>query len=298
MPVSADDLRSERLVLTDDIEELHKLQSLATRGGVHKVLRDALAAAERRAAEIDSVLATPAAAAAPAAPVAQEAAPVAAATPEVATPPLGPPPLPDGASGRGPPPQDAPPSLSAAAAATSEAEAEAAAQQPVQPDSFSSFVALSRYSWDQTDRFVKVYCDLPHLKDAAGEVRCRFGLESFVFWAEGVPTSGGRTESFRLAIPNLCEKVSIAGSSLLRKDEKFVVRLAKLQRGVTWTGLDDFEKKKTAAHQALVSKGATTSELLASMYENADDSQRESLSKAAWEGHKKRQADAKTKGFE
>eukprot|EP00754_Rhynchopus_humris_P043355 Rhum_TRINITY_DN3170_c0_g2::Rhum_TRINITY_DN3170_c0_g2_i1::g.9696::m.9696/K04507/CACYBP, SIP; calcyclin binding protein len=291
MPVSADDLRSERLVLADDIEELRKLQSLATRGGVHKVLRDALAAAERRAAEIDAVLATPAA---PAAPVA--APPAAAATPEAATPPLAPPPLPDGVRGSGPPPQD--PLSAGATAAASEAEAEAAAQQPVQPDGFGSFAALSRYSWDQTDRFVKVYCDLPHLKDAAGEVRCRFGLYSFAFWAEGVPTSGGRTESFRLAIPNLCEKVSLAGSSLLRKDEKFVVRLAKLQRGVTWTGLDDSEKKKTEAHQALVSKGATTSELLASMYENADESQRESLSKAAWEGHKKRQADAKAKGFE
>ena len=172
---------------------------------------------------------------------------------------------------------------------------ESPVKQPTEPEGVSSYAPLARYSWDQSEKFVKIYCDLPGLSAAAG-CDCSFTLTSFSFWATGVPGEGGKVQNYKLAVPQLCEKISMGGSSLLRKDNKFVIRIAKLQRGTEWSGLDDSEKKKQSEHQSLVGNGATTEELLQNMYKNADEKTRKELSQAAHTGRVKREEDARKNG--
>eukprot|EP01061_Rhynchopus_euleeides_P021036 TRINITY_DN34207_c0_g1_i1.p1 TRINITY_DN34207_c0_g1~~TRINITY_DN34207_c0_g1_i1.p1 ORF type:complete len:268 (+),score=121.10 TRINITY_DN34207_c0_g1_i1:44-847(+) len=266
--MSADDLRCELQVLEDDVAELRQLQDSATRAGVHSVLRQGLEAKAQRMAEVEAALATLQKGTLPlGVPVEADAdmAPAAPQPPQPAAPPQPP------------------------------ADEEMEPPQAV-PEGVASFTPLGRYSWDQSDRFVKIYCDLPNLSQAQ-DCGCSFNLTSFTFWAAGVPGAAGRVVSHKLCIPQLCEKISNAGSSLIRKDGKFVVRLAKLSRGVEWSGLDDSEKRKQQEHKSLVDKGATTEELLANMYRNADDKTRSELSQAAHQGRVKRETDAKAKGL-
>ncbi|KAJ9444108.1 hypothetical protein DIPPA_11714 [Diplonema papillatum] len=187
-----------------------------------------------------------------------------------------------------PAPAPAPPRESAAAALENPADA------PPAPAGFDpslfSFKPVKKYAWDQKDKTVSVYCDLPNLKDA-DLVEPKFGQLDFSVYMVGVPVNPGseQKENYKLDVPALCHKISAAKSAVLRKDHRLVVRLSKLEPGKEWSGLDDSEDRKKANHEALVSSGADTAELLANMYRNADDETREKLSKAAHEGRLKRE---------
>eukprot|EP01063_Lacrimia_lanifica_P037360 TRINITY_DN7642_c0_g1_i2.p1 TRINITY_DN7642_c0_g1~~TRINITY_DN7642_c0_g1_i2.p1 ORF type:complete len:255 (+),score=97.61 TRINITY_DN7642_c0_g1_i2:60-824(+) len=156
---------------------------------------------------------------------------------------------------------------------------------------------LATYSWTESAKSVKVYCDLKHLKDAP-VVDCRFGPTSFFFYASDVPAAtGGPAKCWKLAVPNLHDAIVPARSTLTRKEHKFVVTLWKRQQGVDWEHLTDVEKLKKQKHKELVDSGATTDQLLANMFKDADPETQAKLRAAALEGQKKREEDAKKRGM-
>eukprot|EP01065_Artemidia_motanka_P039200 TRINITY_DN48072_c0_g1_i1.p1 TRINITY_DN48072_c0_g1~~TRINITY_DN48072_c0_g1_i1.p1 ORF type:complete len:292 (+),score=109.16 TRINITY_DN48072_c0_g1_i1:57-878(+) len=273
MPTAAD-LTSEIEVLEDDVAELRHLQTIAKRPGVHRVLRDALAEATGRIADIRKRLVEAGAVPAPVVEAAAASEPTPA--PKAAEPPAA--------------------AASAAEAAAPEPAPEtpndkAAAAKRADDAAGISWQTITKFAWDQTDRFVKVYVDLPGVGSSERSY-CHFQQGSFDFRAVGV--SG---KSFRLAVHSLCEAINVKESSVLVKADKFVLRIAKLIRGTEWSGLDDVEKKKKAQHKKMAEGGATTEELLANMYHDADDKTRQELSQAAHEGRKKRETEAARRGW-
>ncbi|KNC51755.1 uncharacterized protein AMSG_07827 [Thecamonas trahens ATCC 50062] len=124
--------------------------------------------------------------------------------------------------------------------------------------------------------------------------------------AQFTPTSaavtlrGYRGREFQYVVRQLCERiVPDESSAVLRTSrngqQKLVVRLAKAERGVEWSGVSDEKKRKSEEHRALAESGATTMELIQSMYRNASDEDRASLAKAMAEGQRKREERARAR---
>eukprot|EP00755_Sulcionema_specki_P013829 Sspe_Gene.55046::Locus_30318_Transcript_1_1_Confidence_1.000_Length_938::g.55046::m.55046/K04507/CACYBP, SIP; calcyclin binding protein len=153
------------------------------------------------------------------------------------------------------------------------------------------FHELRGYAWDQSDKFVKIYCDLPGV--GATRSYCHFAPSSFTF--RSVNSTGVKHHA--LSVHSLYDKIRVNDCSLLVKPDKFVIRLAKRTPGESWESLDDSEKRRKEEHRKLADSGATTEELLANIYRNADDKTRASLAEAAHQGRLKREAEAKKRGL-
>jgi len=82
------------------------------------------------------------------------------------------------------------------------------------------------------------------------------------------------------------------------KQDRLVLKLRKAD-AIEWSDLDDAKDKKKQARDERVQRGslknASTQELLADMYAEADDETRRSLMEAAFKGQQKREADAARK---
>ena len=156
------------------------------------------------------------------------------------------------------------------------------------------FSNLNKYSYDQGKAYIKIYCDLKDLH-LSPDCDCTFTRDGFHFFAIGVPDGKGKLINYQMKVTDLCEDINPDKSSLIRKDDKFVIRLQKSETGIEWSGIDTSEKKKKAQHSRLADGGASTEELLANMYKNATDEQRADLSKAAFEGQSKRMEEQKKK---
>eukprot|EP01064_Diplonema_japonicum_P016719 TRINITY_DN2473_c1_g2_i1.p1 TRINITY_DN2473_c1_g2~~TRINITY_DN2473_c1_g2_i1.p1 ORF type:complete len:210 (+),score=74.62 TRINITY_DN2473_c1_g2_i1:48-677(+) len=154
------------------------------------------------------------------------------------------------------------------------------------------YTTLARYAWYEEAGYVKVTCDLENLKDA-DDVICDFQTESFCFSAVGVPDKTGKKHNYRLGVTQLHSDVKPSSCVLTKKDNKFGIKLVKQERGEEWKSLDRSEKVKQGQHKSLADSGASTEELLQNLYKNADDKTRADLSRAAFEGRLKREAEAK-----
>lgn len=162
--------------------------------------------------------------------------------------------------------------------------------QKVEPN----FAALSRYAWDQSGKFVKVYVTVPGVEkvpDDAITLDCSSGT-SLRFDVRGLPTP---PPNVRLNVPALHGSVVEAQSSWTRKaDSMVLVKLRKAVEGETWGSLDDSAVQKAKKKEADLAEnqGKSTQELLAKMYAEADEEGKASLA-AAWEaGRAKREGRA------
>eukprot|EP01062_Namystynia_karyoxenos_P018026 TRINITY_DN16678_c0_g1_i1.p1 TRINITY_DN16678_c0_g1~~TRINITY_DN16678_c0_g1_i1.p1 ORF type:complete len:299 (+),score=108.77 TRINITY_DN16678_c0_g1_i1:224-1120(+) len=298
MPTGAD-LKSEIAVLEDDLAEFRQLQEKATRPGVHRVLRGAIETAAQRIAAIRKQLRDAGVATEP------PTAPVREEEPRGGAEPIGrdeapesdpcPPPL-----GSCPPeepeeeeqlPQPEPPHTDPGEAREPTPNDRAAEQKKADDAAGILWKPTSDYAWDQSDKFVKIYVDLPGV-GSAERVYCHFQPQAFDFRAVGVAG-----KHYRCAVHQLCESINIRESTVLVKPNKFVIKLVKLRKCTEWSGVDDVEKRKKLQHKKLADSGATTEELLANMFKDADDKTRAELSQAAFEGRKKRESEAASKGW-
>eukprot|EP01006_Ploeotia_vitrea_P048161 TRINITY_DN67203_c4_g1_i1.p1 TRINITY_DN67203_c4_g1~~TRINITY_DN67203_c4_g1_i1.p1 ORF type:complete len:308 (+),score=54.77 TRINITY_DN67203_c4_g1_i1:54-926(+) len=140
---------------------------------------------------------------------------------------------------------------------------------------------VQKFAWDQSDKFVKIYISMDGLTPDS-EIKTDFHPTYF-----NVVFFDVKETNYQFSRHDLCENINPATSDVLKKQGKCVIRLAKSTQKVEWTGIDDSEKKKKEQHRKLAASGASTQELLANMYNQADDKTREELSKAAFEGQKK-----------
>ena len=148
---------------------------------------------------------------------------------------------------------------------------------------------LSKYSWDQSEKFVSIYISwkgIGSLPD--GSVQHEF--EPSAFKVQIQDQSEGNKE---LSIPNLCHPIDTIKSKVVTKPDRIVIKLKKQTLGTEWSNLDDAADKKKAERDKRIKSGdlkdADTQQLLADMYANASDEDRRGLMEAAHKGRAKRE---------
>ena len=156
------------------------------------------------------------------------------------------------------------------------------------------FSTISRYAFDQSKKFVKVYVTLPGVETVPDErvaLHVGAGGSSFSFEVLGLPPPAAPPNA-RLAIKVLHSAVDPAACTWVRKaDSMVLLKLRKAEEGEEWGSLDDGAKlaAKRKEEKLAANKGKSTQELLAEMYADADEDGKASLA-AAWEaGRSKRE---------
>lgn len=151
---------------------------------------------------------------------------------------------------------------------------------------------ISRFSWDQSDKFVSIYVPF----DGVGVLPSE--SVEVVFRPRGVLlviSTGGKQQWYK--IPNLCKDIVVEASKSTVKADQVVLKLRKAAQGLSWSDLSDDKDKYQQRREYRVQhgdlKGATTEELLADMYKNANDEDRAGLRDAMKINREKREEDAK-----
>merc|ERR1712110_73630 len=96
---------------------------------------------------------------------------------------------------------------------------------------------------------------------------------------------------------NLCKEVDVNACKKTVKADQVSIKLRKLESCATWSDLTDAKdryqrKREYRIHHGDL-KGATTEELLADMYQNANDEERAGLRDAMKVNREKREEDAR-----
>ncbi len=152
---------------------------------------------------------------------------------------------------------------------------------------------FASHAWDQSDKFVSVYLDLPAAADAADAAAPPTVGTLFEARRFAVRVGGAAAPPMAMLIPNLCKAIVPAKCKVRVKPTRLVVKLRKEAAGETWSDLTDAVDVKEAARKKRVAtrlKDASTQELLADMYAHASDEDRKGLMEAAAAGMKKREA--------
>jgi len=150
---------------------------------------------------------------------------------------------------------------------------------------------ISRFSWDQSDRFVSIYVPFDgagKLKEEDVQVHFREIGVLLVFQKDG--------KRHWYKVPNLCQPIDVEASKRTIKADQVVVKLRKARVG-SWSDLTDekdrYQRKREYRIQHGDLKGATTEELLADMYKNASDEDRAGLRDAMRVNREKREEDGR-----
>ena len=152
------------------------------------------------------------------------------------------------------------------------------------------FGIISKYAWDQSNKFVKVYVTIPGIEEATDDnITLECTATSLRFEVQGLPKP---PTALRLSVAVLHSAVDEKQVSWARKsDSMILIKLRKASEGEEWESLDDGAIKKARKKEADLeaNKGKSTQELLAKMYDEADEDGKASLA-AAWEaGRAKRE---------
>mmetsp|Transcript_63489 Transcript_63489/g.153600 ORF Transcript_63489/g.153600 Transcript_63489/m.153600 type:complete len:134 (+) Transcript_63489:1314-1715(+) len=98
-------------------------------------------------------------------------------------------------------------------------------------------------------------------------------------------------------VPNLCKEIDTAASKRNIKADQVVIKLRKAETGEKWSDLNDEKDKYQKRREYRINhgdlKGATTEELLADMYQHANDEDRAGLRDAMRVNRTKREEDAR-----
>lgn len=181
----------------------------------------------------------------------------------------------------------------AAAAASAPTPPPAVLKKEKVESSGPSFVSISKYAFDQSKKFVKVYVTIPGIEKVPDEgITFDVTSSSMRFEVRGLPVP---PPNLRLLVATLHSPVDAAQSSWTRKaDSMVLLKLRKESEGDEWGSLDDSAIKKAKKKESDLenNKGKSTQELLAKMYADADEEGKASLA-AAWEtGRAKREGRA------
>jgi hypothetical protein len=151
---------------------------------------------------------------------------------------------------------------------------------------------LTKYAWDQSSKTVSVYLTLPGVQNMPeGAVEVKFGKRGVMMLATD---ETGKKSWFK--IPNLCKVIDGDGSTFKIKEGQVVLKLKKTV-SETWSDLTDEKDIKERQRQHRIQHGdlknASTQELLADMYQSANDEDRAGLESAMRVNREKREEDAR-----
>ncbi|CAJ1342065.1 unnamed protein product [Effrenium voratum] len=150
---------------------------------------------------------------------------------------------------------------------------------------------IGRFSWDQSNTGVSIYLPFDGVGQLPAEnVHVEFRDIGFLL----IITKGDKRHWYK--VPNLCHPIDTTASRRTIKADQVVVKLRK-QRAGEWSDLTDekdrYQRKREYRIQHGDLKGATTEELLADMYKNANDEDRAGLRDAMRVNREKREEDAR-----
>lgn len=152
-------------------------------------------------------------------------------------------------------------------------------------------VEIKNYSWDQTDKFVKIYLtSLAGLDKLANEaVRTDFTDHSLTVRIENLE---GKTLIFN--IKKTCHKISPDKSYHKVKSDYLLIFLAKHNPGSNWSHMTAAEKAVADAKKASTSKfdekedpSAGLMNMMKKLYEEGDDDMKRTIAKAWTESREK-----------
>lgn len=157
-------------------------------------------------------------------------------------------------------------------------------------------VKLNNYSWDQSDKFVKIYVTLQNAHTCPEEnVLCTFTDRSMTL---SVRNLGNR--DYTLVIKNLLEPIDVAKSTWKVKTDMVIVNLAKTTTN-NWSHMTELEKRASESKKMDttdtddLSKDSDPSaglmNIMKKMYQSGDDDMKRMIAKAWVEGQEKKGAE-------
>merc|ERR1711872_880045 len=158
---------------------------------------------------------------------------------------------------------------------------------------------LKDYSWDQSDKFVKLY-----LTGLAGLGGCSNDNILVNYTSESVsirigPLSDQASKIYAFSIKKTCHKINTEKSYHKVKSDYLLVYLAKHNQGSDWSHITHAEKvaadsKKKADEPKFDDKAdpsAGLMNMMKKMYEDGDDEMKRTIAKAWTEGQEKKNQD-------
>lgn len=153
-------------------------------------------------------------------------------------------------------------------------------------------VKLNNYSWDQSDKFVKIYVTLQKAHTVPAEnVTCEFTDRSMTLSVKSL-----ENRDYTLVIKNLLEPIDASKSTWKVKTDMVIVSLSKTSTN-KWSHMTELEKrasesKKLDTGADDLSKDSDPSaglmNIMKKMYESGDDDMKRMIAKAWTEGQEKK----------
>lgn len=153
---------------------------------------------------------------------------------------------------------------------------------------------ITKYSWDQSKLSVSLYIPFDGVQSIAeSDVQCVFRRRGVLL----VIRKGTKRHWYK--VPNLCQDIDIEASSRKIKADQVAIKLRKVAQGSVWSDLTDEKDRYQRQRQYRLEhgdlRGATTEQLLADMYENANDDERAGLRDAMRVNRQKREEEGKVR---
>jgi len=146
-------------------------------------------------------------------------------------------------------------------------------------------VQIKNYSWDQSDKFVKIYLTgLKGVQDLPKEsVSQEFKSKSVKVRVEGL---NGQNPTF--VINELCKEIDPVKSYVKAKSDMVSVFLAKAESGSKWAGLKPAEPPKSVPKMDdNADPSAGLMSMMKQMYDDGDDDMKRTIAKAWTESRDK-----------
>ncbi|KAK3866750.1 hypothetical protein Pcinc_027734 [Petrolisthes cinctipes] len=163
---------------------------------------------------------------------------------------------------------------------------EAAKQKPKVSTPTTFTVNLRTYSWDQSDKFIKLYITLKNIqtlnKEAVTTTFNKKSMELNVKELEG--------KNYNLNVSNLADSIKPDASYHKVKTDMVVVLLAKEDQEHKWGGVTTEDVKASEARKPKTNSddpSAGMMDLMKQMYDDGDDKMKQMLNKTWYESQQK-----------
>ncbi|XP_050702241.1 calcyclin-binding protein-like [Eriocheir sinensis] len=147
-------------------------------------------------------------------------------------------------------------------------------------------VSIRNYSWDQSDKFTKLYLMLKNVQGLAKEAV----TSSFTEKGVEVKVEGLDGKNHHLRINNLAASINPEASYHKVKTDMVVVLLAKAETGDKWSGVTAEDVKANLARQPKTNPSDPNGgimDLMKQMYDDGDDKMKQMLNKTWYESQQK-----------
>lgn len=150
-----------------------------------------------------------------------------------------------------------------------------------------TYVQEKNYAWDQSDKFMKIYAQLPDVQSlSADKITCDFTARSFKLHVHEL-----KSKNHEWHVSNLMENIIPEESYYKVKTNSVLVMLKKNQAAKTWGYVTEREKKAKDSKKPPVDESKDPNDslmdMLKQMYDDGDDEMKKNIVKAWSESRNK-----------